>query len=83
MTDDHDRIYYQINQAEKAITALDKQVALMAQSNEAMAKIMTDHMNLHKETRSTVKTSVINFVFTMLGLAVAGGVGAAIAAASN
>jgi hypothetical protein len=83
MTDDHDRIYYQINQAKEAISALDKQVALMAQSNEAMAKIMTDHMNLHKETRSTVKTSVINFVFTMLGLAVAGGVGAAIAAASN
>jgi hypothetical protein len=83
MTDDHDRIYYQINQAKEAISALDKQVALMAQSNEAMAKIMTDHMSLHKETRSTVKTSVINFVFTMLGLAVAGGVGAAIAAASN
>jgi len=79
MDDDHSRIYYQINQAEKAITALDKQVALMAQSNEAMAKIMTDHMSLHKETTSSVKTCAINFGFTMLGLAVAGGVGAVVA----
>ena len=80
MTDDHDRIYYQINQAKEAISALDKQVALMAQSNEAMAKIMTDHMDLHKETSASVKTSAISLVFTLIGLAVAGGVGAAVAA---
>jgi hypothetical protein len=80
MTGDHDKIYYQINLAKEAIAALDKQVALLAQSNETLAKVMTDHMDLHKETCSSLKTSAISLVFMMIGLAIAGGVGAAVAA---
>ena len=74
MTDDHDRIYYQINQAKEAIASLNTQVALMAQSNETMAKVMTDHMDLHKENASTWKSSAITFGFAVLAMALSSGV---------
>ena len=79
MTDDHEKIYFQINQAKEAIAGLDKQVALLAQSMNGVVGSMTDHVNSHKENQKCIKTSAINFLFTMLGLAVAGGVGAVIA----
>jgi hypothetical protein len=89
MTDehgDHKELYYQINNAKEAISELDKQVALLAQNTahivegvQNVADAISDHMKSHKENTSTLKTSAINFGFTMLGLAVAGGVGAVVA----
>jgi len=79
MTSDHEKIYFQINETKAFIAELDKQVALLAQSTSNLAKSMTDHVKSHKENASTLKVSAINFVFTMLGLAIAGGVGAVVA----
>jgi hypothetical protein len=86
MDDGHDKLYYQINGAKEAIAELDKQVALLAQNTahivegvHAVSNAVADHVKSHKDNTSTVKTCAINFGFTMLGLAVAGGVGAVVA----
>jgi hypothetical protein len=89
MVDDHDghkELYFQINNAKDEIANLDKQVALLAQNTahivegvQRVASAISEHVGSHKENVSTLKTSAINFGFTMLGLAVAGGVGAVVA----
>ena len=79
MTSDHEKIYFQINQAKAAVAELDKQVALLAQSTNNLAKAMTDHVDSHKDNAKCFKSSAVNFFFTMLSLAIAGGVGAVIA----
>ena len=89
MTDDHDghkELYFQLGKAKDEIASLDKQVALLAQNTkhivegvQRVADAVSSHVKSHKENVSTLKTSAINFGFTMLGLAVAGGVGAGVA----
>ena len=79
MTDDHEKIYFQINAAKAAVAELDKQVALLAQSTNNLAKAMTEHVDSHKDNAKCLKSSAMSFFFTMLGLAIAGGVGAVIA----
>jgi len=89
MTNDHDGhedLYFQIDKAKDAIAELDKQVAVLAQNTshivegvQRVAEAVTKHVESHKDTATTFKTSAINFGFTMLGLAVAGGVGAVVA----
>ena len=79
MTDDHEKIYFQINAAKSAVAELDKQVALLAQSTNNLAKAMTDHVDSHKDNAKCVKSAATNFIFQMIGLCVAGGVGAVIA----
>jgi len=83
---EHKELYFQLGQAKHEIAELDKQVALLALNTshivegvQRVADAVSKHVASHKETASTVRTSAVNFGFQMLGLAVAGGVGAAVA----
>lgn len=87
MTDDgHKELYFQIRENTKANSELRTQVALMVQSTQHIAEAtqnvaqaIASHVDAHKENASTLKTSAVSFAFNMLGLGIAGGVGAAIA----
>lgn len=87
MTDDgHKDLYFQLGRAKEEIAKLDKQVALLAQNTrhivegvQRVADAVARHVETHDQSATTWKTSAINFGFTMLGLAVAGGVGAVVA----
>jgi len=87
MTDDgHKDLYFQIRENASSIGELRTQVALMVQSTQHIAEAtqnvaqsIVNHVSTHKENVSTLKTSAINFAFTMLGLGIAGGIGAVIA----
>jgi len=84
--DEHKDLYFQIRENTKAQAELRTQVALMVQSTQHIAeatqnvaRAIASHVDSHKKNASTFKTSAINFAFNMLGLGIAGGVGAAIA----